>query len=836
MNQNNTQSNNHLRNQIYLAGLLHDIGKFYQRVDDNSAGKSKILSEDIKNVTGSICPQYKGNYSRKHVLYTAQFIEELIKTNNRFNINRDELKLFRLAAAHHAPGNFHEQIIQLADHLSAGLDRDDAPEKTKDIEFENDPTRFKKVRMRSLFEQLFTNEESDFKFELPLTQNNIHNENDFFPQSEIEEHPNYKKLWDEFTIEIQKINGGEIKSYAENILSILETYTSFIPSSTMHLPDVSLYDHLKTTAAFSLCLHDYAEENKINTIENLKETNPFILIGGDISGIQHFIYNVISKSAAKNLKGRSFYINLLIENIIQVILNELNLFNGNIVYGSGGKFYIIAPNTKVVKEKLTNIHSRISEEMLVKHQDELYLALSNIAFGFDILTKGDPGKLWKNLNDQLTKEKKHKYFDRLQEHFNMFEPIDTADMQQDEISGKMILENEGAYIRGDLFVHEETTKTYVKLGQLLKNTKYIIYTDANNSINENEVKGLFGKKFRFIGRDEQKNELHKLDKKSKIFCLNEPKKLQLHPDLRTKYMWYGGNKYPTDIEGNPISFDKLANEDDSNLKRLGVLKMDVDSLGKAFISGLPERKRNFSAYSTMSRSLDLFFSGYLNVIQQNNSGFNDNTYILYSGGDDLVIIGGWYYITRIAEKINDDFKRYTCNNPKLSLSGGISVVPAKFPILKAIQEAENGETLAKNHTVDKQKKNAISILGMPLKWDSEYLIVKSLKDEISYFLTNGKLPKSFISRIRNYCEISKINKHGEMENIQALWMSAYELQRLKSRLSKFDEDAKNFLEQVKQDIYTNKFKNQKINTNYHYLQLIDIACRLAELETRTKNQ
>jgi CRISPR-associated protein Csm1 len=408
-------------------------------------------------------------------------------------------------------------------------------------------------------------------------------------------------------------------------------------------------------------------------------------------------------------------------------------------------------------------------------------------------------------------------------------------MQQDEISGRMIPKNEGANIKGDLFVHEETTKAYVKLGQLLKNTEYIIYTDSDNNIKENEVKGLFGKKFRFVGRDEQNNELQKLDKKSKIFCLNDPEKLQLHPDIHTTYIWYGGNKYPTDIVGNPISFDKLAGENDNSLKRLGVLKRDDDSLGKAFISGLPERKRNFSAYSTMSRSLDLFFSGYLNVIQQSNSDFKNNTYILYSGGDDLVIIGGWHQIIRIAEKIHDDFKRYTCNNPKLSLSGGISVVPAKFPILKAIQEAENGETLAKNHTVDKQKKNAISILGMPLRWDTEYLVVKELKDDITFYLSNNKLPKSFISRIRNYCETSQINEKGEMRNIQALWMSAYELQRLKSRLSKFDEDAKSFLEQVKQDIYTNKYKNQKIKTNYHYLQLIDIACRLAELEIRTKN-
>lgn len=47
---------NDIRNQIYLAGLLHDNGKFYQRADEFGASKSKILSEPIKKLETTICP------------------------------------------------------------------------------------------------------------------------------------------------------------------------------------------------------------------------------------------------------------------------------------------------------------------------------------------------------------------------------------------------------------------------------------------------------------------------------------------------------------------------------------------------------------------------------------------------------------------------------------------------------------------------------------------------------------------------------------------------------------------------------------------------------------
>ncbi len=55
------------RDLVYLAALLHDIGKFYQRADSGGVAKSVYLSDINKN-EGTFCPVYNGRYSHKHVL------------------------------------------------------------------------------------------------------------------------------------------------------------------------------------------------------------------------------------------------------------------------------------------------------------------------------------------------------------------------------------------------------------------------------------------------------------------------------------------------------------------------------------------------------------------------------------------------------------------------------------------------------------------------------------------------------------------------------------------------------------------------------------------------
>ena len=65
------------REKIYLAALLHDIGKFYQRADSGSVANSRFLNQRNKK-EDIFLPLRNGYYTHKHCLWTAQFIDDNI--------------------------------------------------------------------------------------------------------------------------------------------------------------------------------------------------------------------------------------------------------------------------------------------------------------------------------------------------------------------------------------------------------------------------------------------------------------------------------------------------------------------------------------------------------------------------------------------------------------------------------------------------------------------------------------------------------------------------------------------------------------------------------------
>ena len=154
------------RDLIYLAALLHDIGKFYQRADEGGVCNSKEL-KDLNKVESTFCPVYDSKYSHKHVLWTAQFIDNyqpvfknLIQQTGE---NSENDTLLKLAASHHLSTNQLTELgklIKEADCLSSGMDRE------KDSEFVDDQDikgwdAFKKKRMVSILEGINENKPQD---------------------------------------------------------------------------------------------------------------------------------------------------------------------------------------------------------------------------------------------------------------------------------------------------------------------------------------------------------------------------------------------------------------------------------------------------------------------------------------------------------------------------------------------------------------------------------------------------------------------------------------------------------------------------------------------------
>jgi len=144
---------------------------------------------------------------------------------------------------------------------------------------------------------------------------------------------------------------------------------------------------------------------------------------------------------------------------------------------------------------------------------------------------------------------------------------------------------------------------------------------------------------------------------------------------------------------------------------LGVLRMDVDNMKDLFQDGLfngppminpsPDGRKfsYFGRWAALSRQIDLFFKFYMNALCEGKvedkpftvSDFDmcdvpeeglkgRKAVVVYSGGDDLFIIGAWSDVVELAFDIHRSFKAFTGKNPELDLSGGVVAVDEHLPI------------------------------------------------------------------------------------------------------------------------------------------------------------
>lgn len=856
------------RDMLYLAALLHDIGKFYQRGDKSGVKTSVQIDDFHKNLESAICPVKDGRYTHKHVVWTAQFFTDF---RTHFEDNADAFgsdinsrkRIVRWAAAHHQPNpeSLEECIIQLADHCSSGVDRTtkvglNDEETEYDYEVSKGWDKFKEVRMKSVFENLLGNPID--KYKLPIESLNL--SSSFFPKHTFTEsgQVEYEKLWKSFVDELKSLPVRDSKQLGDSILYLLEKYTATVPSSTQHLPDVSLYEHLRSTAAYSICLYDYLTEQKRTKCQVSPDEKPFLLIGGDLSGIQSYIYDIIGKGAAKNLKGRSFYLQLIVQVIVDYLIDELQLYRSNIVYSSGGGFYILAPNTTFVKNKLGDLIETISAKIREEHGTKLYLAIDYQEIQKNQVFNGEISEIWTELTHKLSSKKLNRFSTFIAEKAGytfFFEPNEEGGQtSRDAVTGEEFAPNEERFPFDDDLDKVDTqvkksTFEQIRLGKTLRdNIIYQVITSKPIQYWEYDYT-FYGKKthryFRPLGLSKyyyllNDKEIHDLKQRVKgsvddaiILKVNDTNfsDFQLTGNRNVNgFTFYGGNDLPRQ-DDKALFFDALAGDSSVSFKRLGILRMDVDRLGLIFKSGFPDEKRTFSRYSTLSRSLDFFFKGYLNTIWKENPEFKANTFILYAGGDDLFILGKWDVTLAFAQKIQKEFMRWTCDNPEMGISAGMAIVGGRFPIAKAALQSEGEEKRAKGHIFQKKAKNAISFMETPFAWGEEFGEVEGLKNQLVKLVdTENSLPKGFLNKVSSF-HAMKVNQAKNGENPSWRWMSAYDLSRAKERIK--STEAKLFLEIVKKGIFVNA-KMQ--GSNYDYLDILHFAARWAELEIRSKNQ
>ena len=164
------------------------------------------------------------------------------------------------------------------------------------------------------------------------------------------------------------------------------------------------------------------------------------------------------------------------------------------------------------------------------------------------------------------------------------------------------------------------------------------------------------------------------------------------------------------------SFEEFAREAEG-ISRIGVLRADVDNLGQAIVSGFcnsknGDRYMTLSRTATLSRQLSLFFKYYIRFILENgeyslegkNGGKKRQATIVYSGGDDVFIVGAWNDIIELSVDLRRKFEQYTQGT--LSISAGIGIYDFSYPIAAIAEETGMMESESKRMP----EKNAVTLL------------------------------------------------------------------------------------------------------------------------------
>jgi CRISPR-associated protein Csm1 len=563
-----------------------------------------------------------------------------------------------------------------------------------------------------------------------------------------------KKQFDEACLHALKPVEADFSTWLERAVNLLSVFAVRYPCGYEGLEDVSFYDHVRAVLAFTDCL----ARGKQDT---------FQFVGGDLSGIQKYIYDILSRKAARNLKGRSFYLHILVDDVVRTILHEFQLLDFQVIYASGGGFYLIAPSVEDFDSRFAELKAEVFRKLYDIHDTRLFLALESVEVPF-AWAEQDKGqglkKCWEQVSKKLNERKRSRYAEQIVgEYHRFFEPFGTgAQARRDDITGEEIsLKEKPQCINPEdsqeerLFVSPTTYQNLQLAGALMDHATrgWAVGTERLTPSKEFDDFEIVNFYYRF-------GDSKALEKRSlRTYAVNQPEFWKQQAD---GFQLYGGNRVPRDGQGRLKGFDQLVESDqEGHFRRMGVLRMDVDNLGDLFIRGFDSGVRSFSRYHALSRQLDYFFKGYLNTIWSQDESYKNHTLIIYSGGDDLFIVGRWDVLLRLAREINKRSRQWVQHAPHLTLSGGLAIVGAKFPIARSAQLAEELEKQAKDHTSGpesaKQEKNAFAFMGRAFTWDTELEQMWALKERFTQAgLGNGA--HSLLRKVQAHAEFALTNR------------------------------------------------------------------------------
>ena len=501
----------------------------------------------------------------------------------------------------------------------------------------------------------------------------------------------------------------------DRLMPVLEKHLTFVSSVTLEGNVISLYDHMRMTSAIALAmLHSGCTMRDVEMGTCRKEKR-FLLVEGDFSGIQDFIYDVTGRGTLKYLRARSAYLELIGWDIVLEILKRLGLTRANVVFNAGGHFLILAHNTPEAIRELKNVRGVVSKWLYQEFGGKLYLAIEWEAIRGEELGRKDDRNLFDEARRRLKRKLNVKKLRRFEDVDDLFSLAHGEKLVECPVCGREVREDE---LQPFGFGDEElrvcrTCNELLQLGKELPKLRGFIL-DRKAHEGEGITRGPFRHLIPYGGGPVSGGEFLLL--KNTLTPPDLPGSMEFVPYLVADY-------YKPSKENKGVAdFEELANAA-KGVKRIGVLKGDVDRLGEFFGS-----LDSPSKLATASRFMDYFFKGYLRTIIEGKSGYitgdvpsierwpeYPDVVVVYAGGDDFFIVGAWDQIFELAFRIRETFRAYTGDN--LTLSSGLGYFDPKTPIYRMAEVVSERLETAKD-----EGRNRVTVIGRSRPENGRHLV------------------------------------------------------------------------------------------------------------------
>ena len=742
--------NLNLKQKTILAALLHDIGKIWERCESKSRGKhtdyTKYILKDIDEELAEIAY----GHHRSSSLNTLKEVKEDLRG--------------------------YAEIVCEADSISSGAER----EKIGKEHLEEWTGRDRRSRpMLSILTTIDVGKGDSSEMYMDVRDLTL---KPYYlrPKSLAEAIVDYT-FSDNFEDDLKKVfnklfkNSKDFNKLIFTLLHVLKKYLFFVPSDTYEregkipIPDTSLYEHLRLSSMFACAM--------------LENREKFVLIRGDISGLQRFISKISYKRALRFLKGRSFFLELLNLASALKICKELDIPPTQILSASAGNFTIIAPlNDKI--EKLPEIVRDMNTELL---NYDLYLAVAWIEKKYK--EAEDFEKIIDEIEEKVEEKKLKKYYEIISDYDKIFETVDgleTCEVCKSRVKDvEEIVEGEEEKLK----VCERCKKIYELSEKLVVIARMVEEAERAGKVKQKIYLGIYengGGDIEIFGigfkLDIDPNNLKDADY---VYVVNDVDFLEdvfLENGVGCGFRFFNVHVRDTRI-------DDLA-EVSTGAKYIGILKMDGDDMGKVFSEGIRNwwKKRGADAgkitpsrYATLSSMLEIFFGYCVHEICRKGYFFtttkyanNPSVYVIFSGGDDLFVLGPWDQIINLAIKIWEEYRIFTGHNPNLTVSASVTITRKKFPVYKSyfttLDRLEQAKSL--------EGKSAIYIFGQKIKFDRIEEIIK-LKDSLYERIRKDELPRSIIFALLRSISVDP--------KYRRKWKAKYVIARYKERYGGLDD-------------------------------------------------